>query len=116
MKIKEKIENKWADLKMRAEVKRQQVFGWCDRNKEMIVLMAPIVVAGTVELAKIIMKYSATNDEKLLKERFIYDRTNGHYYETRRQPKPSEWREIDYRRDVLNQPLGDILYDMRLIR
>jgi hypothetical protein len=53
--------------------------------------------------------------EAHLKDEYIYDRSNGHYYELRRKIKSSEWQMIDQRKRE-GEMLGDILQDMRLLK
>lgn len=116
MEEKKTFRDKVGDFKTTCKAKWLELSCWAERNKEILIVAVPIVVSGTIEMTKVVMKYQATHEEKELKERYIYDRSAGHYYETRRQPKSNEWREIDYRHNVLHQPLGEVLADMRLLK
>ena len=89
---------------------------WCRANQEIVALTVPVAVGGAFELAKAIVKTKQTNDEKALKERYIYDRSNGHYYECRRKVKNKEWAEIDARHSLTGEGIGEILQDMRLLK
>lgn len=88
---------------------------WCKDHKEVIIVFGPIILGGGIEIGKMIAKRELFLDEKALKERFIYDRKKGHYYEMTRKPKGSEWIQIDHRIDY-GEMLGDILSDMKLLK
>lgn len=91
------------------------VKNWCYQNKEFIIVFGPIIFGGLMEIIKITTKSTNINEEKRLKERYIYDHSMGHYYELRRKPKKSEWIQIDQRKRN-GESLGWILNDMRLLK
>lgn len=91
------------------------VCDWCKDHKEAIIVFGPVIAGGIIEIVKISTKRHTVNEEKALKERYIYDRSAGHYYEVRRKPKNSEWLQIEQRREN-GEPLGWILNDMRLLK
>ena len=72
-------------------------------------------MGGIIEIAKISTKRYTVNEEKALKERYIYDRSTGHYYEMKRKPKSSEWLQIEQRKQN-GETLGWILNDMKLLK
>lgn len=113
---KKTMEERWDDFKFAAKQKWIHFSNWCGQNKEMVIAVTPVLVSGTIELVKVVIRNKATSEERKLKDNYIYDRSSGHYYETRRKPKSSEWREIDYRHKILDQPLGEVLNDMRLLK
>lgn len=115
MEEKKTLKERFEEASERAKWKVQDAVDWCNRNKELIVVLAPIAAGTIVELIKIGTKRHTVNEEKRLKERYVYDRSNGHYYELKRQPKSSEWIQIEHRKDS-GESLGDILNDMRLLR
>ena len=116
MNEKKSFKEKFDDVKTEAKKKWYRTCDWCRANQEVLVLTVPIAVGGAFELAKTIVKTKQTNDEKALKDRYIYDRSNGHYYECRRKVKNREWAEIDARHAISGEPIGVILKDMRLLK
>lgn len=88
---------------------------WCRDNKETVIVFGPVLLGSIVEICKISSKRHTVNDEKKLKERYIYDRSCGHYWELKREPKKSEWLQIDQRKNN-GEALGEILNDMRLLK
>lgn len=88
---------------------------WCKAHKETIIVFGPVVAGSLIELLKINSKRRTVSEEKALKDRYIYDPSNRHYYELKRKPKNSEWLQIDQRIKE-GEPLGWILNDMRLLK
>lgn len=103
----EKLE--WTKLKLVCPAE------WCKDHKEAIIVFGPVIMGGIVEIAKISSKRHTVNEEKALKERYVYDRSAGHYFELKRQPKSSEWLQIEQRK-TNGETLGAILSDMRLLK
>lgn len=116
MEEKKTFREKLDDVKTGIKDRYYRISDWCRANQEIIALTVPIAVGGCFELAKTIVKTKQTNDEKALKERYIYDRSNGHYYECRRKVKNREWAEIDARHSLTGEGIGEILQDMRLLK
>lgn len=87
---------------------------WCkEHSKETIAIL--VVGSGAIsQTTKFINKQYTLNEMKRLKERSIYDRSNGHYYYMRRTPTTNEWLEIE-RRKKNKEPIGLILKDMNLV-
>lgn len=102
----------WKD---KVKWKIQDAKDWCHEHKEVVIALAPCMIGGAVELIKVMARKGNINEEKRLKDNYVYDRSVGHYYELRRKPKNSEWVQIDHRKG-LGEPLGDILQDMRLLK
>lgn len=106
----------WIDEKTDfAKWKFHEAKEWCKQNKGVIVLIAPPIIGGFIEIIKISTKNHVVNEEKSLKERYIYDHSAGHYYELKRKPKNSEYLQIDQRKQN-GETLGEILSDMRLLK
>lgn len=78
-------------------------------------ILGPVLVTGVVELVKITSRNARVDEERQLKERYIYDRRTGHYYALRRKLRSSEWIEIDERKRS-GESLGVILRDMRVLK
>lgn len=106
---------KWEDFKAWAGRKKDELSVWIGENKEMLKIAAPVIIGGGLELVKVLVKRSNVSREEALKKNFIYDRSNGHYYELKRQPKNRQWIEIDRRKEG-GEKVGDILQDMRLLK
>ena len=107
---------KWFEEKSeRAKWKVQDAIDWCREHKEAIIVFGPVIMGGIIEIAKISTKRHTVSEEKALKERYVYDRSTGHYYELRRKPKGSEWLQIEQRKQN-GETLGWILNDMRLLK
>lgn len=86
---------------------------WCKNHKEAIIVFGPAIMGGIIEICKISTRRQTVKEEKALKDRYIYDRPAGHYYELRRKPKTSEWLQIEQRKEN-GESLGWILNDMGL--
>lgn len=109
--LKEWLEERseWAKWKAHAMAE------WCKQHKEAIIVFGPVIMGGIIEIAKISTKKNTVNEEKALKERYIYDRSAGHYFELKRKLKSSEWLQIEQRKNN-GESLGYILADMRLLK
>lgn len=101
--------SEWAKWKLHCAVE------WCKDHKETIIVFGPVIMGGIIEICKISAKSHTVSEEKALKDRYIYDRSTGHYYELRRKPKTSEWLMIEQRKQN-GESLGWILNDMRLLK
>lgn len=112
---KKSLKEKADDLKWWAKCKCTDAKIWCKNHKAEIITLAPVLISGTIELVKIVAKKGTVKEEQHLKDEYIYDRSNGHYYELRRKIKSSEWQMIDHRKRE-GEMLGDILQDMRLLK
>lgn len=99
----------WTKCKLHCAVER------CKEHKETVIVFGPVIMGGIIEICKISTKRHVVNEEKALKERYIYDRSTGHYYELKRQPKSREWLMIEQRKKN-GETLGMILNDMRLLK
>jgi hypothetical protein len=109
--FKEKID----DLKWDAKQKYYRTKDWCRDHTTEAVGLATVLISGSIELIRVVSKNKNNKEEKQLKENYIYDRSAGHYYELKRQPKSSEWLMIDHRK-AEGECLGDILSDMRILK
>lgn len=90
---------------------------WCVEHKTEISVFGPVLISGAVELIKVAAKRKNLNEERYLKERYVYERTQdiGRYYELRRKIRSFEWRQIDERKSE-GETLGSILRDMNLLK
>lgn len=113
--IKEVLSEKATTVKAKAKEFGSNTYEFCQKHKEALIVFVPVMVSGTIELIKIAARSRNTKEDKYLKENYVYDRSSGHYYELKRQPKSSEWRLIDQRK-AEGELLGDILNDMRILK
>ena len=88
---------------------------WVVDNKEMIVVVAPIVIGLLTPIVKSVSKHVTLGKAKDLKELYCYDRSLGHYWSLRRELTNNEWLTVD-RRKKCGERLADILADMRVLK
>lgn len=111
---KEVISEKWNSFKDWSKKKFNEAKIWCGEHKELVVGVVPVLITGFFEVIKIASKADAREEEKELKELYIYDRSMGHYWKLRRRLTNSEYREIERRR-AEGESMGEILEDMRVL-
>lgn len=109
------LKERFDEIKTKVKAKGLEIGSWCSAHKESLIVIVPVAMTSGIELIKVIAKSHNQKEERRLKENFIYDRTNGHYFELKRTPKQSEWSRIDIRK-MSGEYLGDILSDMRLLK
>lgn len=84
-------------------------------NKELLIVMVPVVISGLVTVSKVVVKRGNLNKEQQLKEKYCYDRSLGHYWALKRQLSNKEWLEIDKRKRN-GEKLSDILSEMKVLK
>lgn len=102
--IKGKLSNKMHDMK-----------DWVVRNRETIVVLAPVVIGVALPVVKTVSKHITLKRAKDIKELYCYDRSLGHYWKLKRELTNSEWVTID-RRKKCGERLADILSEMRVLK
>lgn len=111
------------DFKREAKVRelKGKVKAGYDKAKQMVVdhpaesfALATTVVGSVIGLVKRADRKADLKKAEQLKERYIYDRSIGGYWKTRRKLNTSDMLEIE-RRKKLGRGLGEILRDMRLL-
>lgn len=110
-------EVKWMNFKIEAKRKFDNVVYWIKENKEVVLIVVPIVsgvVGKAFSLAKMTARRNNLNEEKELKELYVYDRSLGHYWKLRRPVRNSEWITINERKKH-GESIGDILESLRLL-
>lgn len=112
---KEQFEAKVEKFKRKATDATGKTISWCKENKEALVVIVPVLASSGVELIKILTRRGTVNEQKRLKDLYIYDRSGGHYYELRRRLKTREWIEFDERKNR-GERVGEILRDMRVLK
>lgn len=88
---------------------------WWDENKDVVSVVAPVVIGGLTVGAKVIGKYVNLGKEQALKDRYVYDTSLGHYWELRKKLTNAEWTEIERRRNA-GEKLGSILENMKVLK
>lgn len=105
------------EVKETAKIGWNKTKQWCRDHKAELVVFGPVLISSGIEIIKIAAKKSTVNEEKRLKENYVYDRSMGigHYYELRRKLRSSEWLQIEQRK-LEGETLGEILTDMRVLK
>lgn len=76
--------------------------------------LATTLVGSVIGLARRADRKADLKKSEELKERYIYDRSIGGYWKTRRKLSANDMLEIE-RQKKLGRGLGEILQDMRLL-
>lgn len=112
--MKNKVKQKLNDLKYKIKQKYYDVRDWAKNNKDEIIKALPVMltILGTI------LKYSAKMlkrwNENKLHNRYIYDRSAGHYWYCKRNLTKRDYLEIERRR-TNGEPYGVILKSLGLI-
>ena len=88
---------------------------WFFRNKDAVITLTPVVIAGVTTVVKVVGKRVNLGKQEDIKNLYCYDRSLGHYWRLRRELSNKEWLEID-RRKKDGERLADILSDMRVLK
>lgn len=115
MEEKKTFKDHWDHLKMEVDTRLWRVGQWIKENKEVLVVVIPVGCSLIGTVVKAASKYGHDKDERELKDEYIYDRSNGHYFRVKRKLTSAEWLEVDQRR-ANGELLGQILLDMRVLK
>lgn len=110
-------ENDSAKAKAKAWLHNRKVDAqclWAD-HKEEILILGPAAIGAISVGVKVIGKRINLHKEEQLKDFRVYDTSLGHYWELRKKLSNSQWLEIERRRGA-GESLGDILYDMKVLK
>lgn len=88
---------------------------WFFKNKDAVITLTPVVIAGVTTVVKVVGKRVNLGKQEDIKNLYCYDRSLGHYWRLRRELSNKEWLEID-RRKKDGERLADILSDMRVLK
>lgn len=88
---------------------------WCFRNKEVVITLTPVVIAGLTTVTKVVGKRVNLGKQERIKTLYCYDRSLGHYWRLKRELSNREWLEID-RRKRSGECLADILSSMKVLK
>lgn len=109
------MDEKKMETKEFVKTKLDNSVEWCKNHKSEILRILPVLINGTIEIIKVLVKKDNLREERRLKDNYIYDRNMGHYYELKHKPTSSEWIQIDQRKDE-GEPLRCILQDMNVLK
>ena len=115
---KQKIEEKWQHFKKDAADKAAGVIYWAQSYPE----LAIVVAGGVFAVARGALKFGAkvlsrANQEAMQREirRRCYDPSEGHYWFLKRDLSNEEWLLVN-RRHLNGERLGDILFDLKVLK
>lgn len=108
-------ESKKREFKEKIDTKIQNGKEWFIRNKEPILVLAPVVVGCGTTVFKVVGKHINLRKQETLKDLYCYDRSLGHYWRLRRELTNKEWLEIDQRKKD-GERLSDILSEMKVLK
>lgn len=88
---------------------------WFYNNKDLAMIVLPVVGATAMTLGKGVIKSHHLKKEEKLKDNYCYDRSLGHYWKLKRSLTNDEWLEIDQRKKE-GERLSDILASMKVLK
>lgn len=88
---------------------------WYYRNRSWVDPTVSVCLAAAPFVIRFVTKRTNLAKEQNLKDKYIYDRSHGHYWELRRKLSTPELLEIDRRKDK-GESLVDILESMRVLK
>lgn len=103
------------NAKRTIKTKVNKTIKWLEENPEVVIVVAPIVIGGVVKLTQAGIRHHNLTLETKHREKYVYDRSLGHYWELRRKLSNNEWGAIETRRRR-GESLGKILGDMKVLR
>jgi hypothetical protein len=107
---------KLLELKEKALDMAEGVVDFCIEHKEQLALVAtPLVIGGVKELIKNAKHNQRVNETRELKNKYIYDRSTGHYWHLRRELSEREWMEFESRK-AAGERVSEILSSMRVLK
>lgn len=110
-----KPEKKMDEIRRKLKPKLQKGKEWVIKNKDSLIVIAPVVVGGITTIVKVVGKRVNLHKEETLKNLYCYDRSLGHYWKLRRELTNKEWVEIDQRK-ASGERLADILSELRVLK
>lgn len=103
------------ELKNNISKAERDVKNWYYRNRSWVAPTVSLVLTVTPFIVRFVTKRTNLVKEQNLKDKYIYDRSHGHYWELRRKLSNRELTEIDRRKDK-GESLVDILESMRVLK
>lgn len=109
-----KVTYKKPSLWQRIKTKAGKTVDWCKKHPQETITIATLALGAVAGTVGYVSKQYRVYETKQLKERYIYDRSNGHYFKMNRVPSTNQWLEIETRKKA-GESLGIILQDMKLL-
>lgn len=109
-----KREAKIRKLKAKLEEIKNKAADFVTEHPTESLALATTLIGSAVGLARRADRKKDLREQQRLREEYIYDRSLGSYWKTRRKLSNSEKLEIERRRRA-GESLGEILRDMRLL-
>lgn len=106
---------RWQDFKNSAKRKYYDAKDWVHENKYFCEAAALMIIGGGLSVANTAMKKTAAETEKEMREKQVYDPTNGFYYDLKRPLTTAEKGEFNARR-ADGEDRYDILDDMGVLK
>lgn len=108
-------EIKKAHFKAKVRDVANKTKNWIVDHEELIVVALPIVIGGASKMVTTATKRSNLRKQEMIKNRYCYDPSLGHYWHLKRNLSNTEWVQID-RRKANGERLADILSDMKVLK
>ena len=103
------------EMKTGLQVKILKLKDFWKWHHDEILLVAPVVIGGMVKIVQVTTRKRTAKLQKDNKERFIYDRSEGHYWELRRPLRNDEWYFISSEKSK-GRRYADILSDLGVLK
>ena len=113
--IKQEVETRLAAAKVKLQELKYKAIDIWQNNKAEIIVLAPLVYGGVKTACRTANRAIEAKELKDHRDRHIYDRSTGQYYETRRKLTTAERLELE-RRLADGEKKGAILRSMNLLR
>ena len=107
---------KWTErLKREAQAKLRETGEWFNRNKEAILILAPVGIGAITKVVSVVGRNINLRKEKRSKQLDWYDPSLGGYWTLRRPLKNNERLEVEARHKA-GEALGSIFRSMKVLR
>ena len=103
------------NLKLKARLKYLKIRSFCLENKEFVSVAVPLIVGSSIKICKYVSKRKNIKKQEDLKERYIYDRSEGHYWELKRPLRTDEWAYVSKER-AKGRSYADILLSLKVLK
>ena len=108
--------NKFYNYKLKARLKYLKVRNFCIKHQNFIIGATPVVMGIAAKTIKYITKQRQIKKTQDLKDRYIYDRSEGHYWELKRPLRADEWKYISRQRSAHGRKYVDILSELGVLK
>lgn len=106
---------KMADLKWKAVDVKNKIFTAAKNNKEIVAVAIPILAKMGYDIVKDVRRRSVVNEEKRLKDNYVWDPKLGMYFECKRKLTTNQRLEFEARRGQ-GESVGHILRSMKVLK